>query len=174
VLRELWTVRVYDRTPFVFDIESRQSVVADSPLLIHEYHYGGMAFRGCRSWFAADKTETTDFEFRTSEGLGRGAGNHSRPRWVIAQGSISGAPGGLAVMGHPENLRAPEPVRLHDSKPYFAFSSCVLGDIEMKPGVEQARRYRYVVFDGPADSDLLESVWREFSGSQAKPSAAKN
>lgn len=164
VLRELWTVRLHDGAgPHRFDITSRQTCVASSPLTVNEYHYGGMAFRGCDAWFSADKSRPTDFAFITSEGLGRGAGNHSRPRWVVAQGSVDGTACGIAVLGHPGNPRAPEPVRLHDSKPYFAFSPCVLGEFVMEPGVEHVRRYRYVVFDGPADDSLLDAEWRAFA-----------
>jgi hypothetical protein len=164
VLRELWTVRAYDgEGPFVFDIESRQTCIADTPLTINEYHYGGMAFRGSSQWFSPDKAAPADFQFLTSEGLDRISGNHTRPRWVVAHGSIDGQPCGLAVMGHPDNPRYPEPVRLHPTKPYFVFSPPVLGEMVMEPGQEQVRRYRYVAFDGPPDGTRLDQELQKFT-----------
>ncbi len=44
VLTERWKVRAHHRVagqPFVFDFESRQTCVADSPLILQKYHYGG-------------------------------------------------------------------------------------------------------------------------------------
>jgi hypothetical protein len=52
VLKELWTVRAWNAEGGnLFDIESRQTCVAETPLTLNEYHYGGMALRGAsRSW----------------------------------------------------------------------------------------------------------------------------
>lgn len=160
VLQELWTVTCRDAGELhLFDIDSRQACIADSPLLVNEYHYGGMAFRGTSQWFQ----EGTDFEFRTSEGLGRSDGNHTRPNWVAAIGSIDGQPSGIAMMGHPLNPRHPEPVRLHPSKPYFVFSPSVLGEFRLEPGMEQRRRFRYVAFDGPLNAARIDGVFAEYS-----------
>lgn len=170
VLKELWTVRLLAHpTGRLFDIESRQTCIADSPLIVNEYHYGGMGFRGSSEWFAEKGQPATDFEFQTSEGRDRIQGNHTRPRWVVAHGTLDGAPCGLAVMGHPENFRHPEPVRLHPTKPYFVFAPCVLGEFRLEPGVEHVARYRYFVFDGPIDQDAINAVWQDYTrGAAAK------
>lgn len=163
VLQEFWTVRAHDAPEgFLFDIDSRQTCIADAPLVIEEYHYGGMGFRGSSQWFSAVKDQPAPFEFRTSAGLDRLEGNHTRPDWVLAHGRIDGEECGLAVMGHPANFRHPEPVRLHPTKPYFVFSPCVLGAFPSEPGVERRARYRYFVFDGPADAERINRVWEEF------------
>lgn len=161
VLRELWTVRGRDVPQgFLFDIDSRQTCIADSPLVVQEYHYGGMAFRGADAWFA--RQGQAAFQFLTSEGLGRIEGNHTRPRWVAAHGEIDGAECGIAILGHPENFRHPEPVRLHPTKPYFVFAPCVLGEFRLQPGVEHRARYRYYVYDGPLDREAIEQVWEAY------------
>lgn len=163
VLQERWRVTLHDDdSRHVFDIESRQTCVAASPLVINEYHYGGMALRGCDSWYSEDKAAPTDFQFLTSEGLDRVAGNHSRPRWVAAYGTVDGATCGIAVLSHSSNLRHPEPVRLHPSKPYFAFSPCVLGEFRLEPSVEHTSRYRYIVFDGTPDAAALDAEWKRW------------
>ena len=160
VLRELWTIRCVDAGDvFQFDIESRQTCIADSPLIVHEYHYGGMAFRGSEEWYG----EETDFEFLTSEGLGRIEGNHTRPKWVVATGTVNGEPAGIAVMGHLDNPRYPEPVRLHPKMPYFVFAPSVVGEFRLDPGSEYVRRYRYLVFDGPPQSAAIDAAWQSYT-----------
>ncbi len=158
VLREIWQVTATaQQGAFLFDIESRQTCIADSPLLIHEYHYGGMAFRGADAWLNTSDT-ASGFRFETSEGLDRIDGNHTRPRWVAARGPIDGSPCTLAIAGKPGNFRHPQPVRLHPSKPYFVFSSCVLGEFQLNPGVEHVNSYRYVVADGTLSPEQIDSL----------------
>jgi hypothetical protein len=165
VLRETWRVTLFPNQPeHVFDLESRQTCIAESPLTINEYHYGGMAFRGCSAWFSGEaKQHPNDFRFLTSEGLGTIEGNHTRPNWVAAGGTVDGAPCGIAVLAHPGNFRHPAPVRLHPTKPYFVFSPCVLGEFALDPGVEHAARYRYVVFDGPIVPARLDELWQAYA-----------
>ncbi len=165
VLRELWTIRGRDVPQgFLFDLESRQTCIAESPLIVQEYHYGGMGFRGAEAWFAP--RGEARFQFLTSEGLGRLEGNHTRPHWVAAHGEIDGGECGIAIMGHPRNFRHPEPVRLHPTKPYFVFSPCVLGEFRLEPGIEHRARYRYYVYDGPLDRDAIERVWEAYRQEQ--------
>ncbi|MFV0445851.1 MAG: DUF6807 family protein, partial [Planctomycetaceae bacterium] len=70
---------------------------------------------------------------------------------------------GLAVLAHPQNFQHPSPVRLHPTKPYFAFSPCVLGAFQFQPNVEWVWKYRYVVFDGPLNTDRVNDLWREYA-----------
>lgn len=54
ILSEIWKVTVHagggDHDHYKFDIESRQSLVAEKPLDIEKYRYGGMALRGPADW----------------------------------------------------------------------------------------------------------------------------
>ena len=107
VFNETWTVRAFnlDRQ-FLVDFESVQTCVADS-CTVNRYHYGGMAFRGLRSWF-----DDQSVALVTSEGKDQKTGNESRPKWVRMSGPVESDAGpneGLAtllVMGHPDNFRA--------------------------------------------------------------------
>jgi hypothetical protein len=174
-LNETWTVRVYANAPnasdpdassvrvaaariFLFDIESRQTCAGDSPLTLNEYHYGGMAFRGAADWF-----KQPEHDFLTSEGKTRVDGNHTRPNWVCEHGLVGGSPCCVVVMSHPSNVRSPQPVRLHPDKPYFVFTPPVLGEFQIRPGEEYVARYRYVVHDGPVDTELYERLWRDYA-----------
>ncbi|HYW80090.1 MAG TPA: PmoA family protein [Thermoguttaceae bacterium] len=158
VLEETWTVRVYNvREQFVIDFESRQRCVADHPLAVNEYHYGGMAIRGSRQWFGQPGAD-----FVTSEGKTREDGNHTRPRWVEMYGKVDGRPSGVLVMGDPSNFRSPQPVRLPPEKPYFCFAPMVLGPFEIKPGEEYVSRYRYCTHDGSPDTALADRLWNDY------------
>jgi len=159
VLDEKWTVRVYGAADApLFDLESVQTCVTDDPLVINEYHYGGFALRGARDWFRQPESG-----FLTSEGKTRSDGNHTRARWVIAHGLTDGQPAGICILCHPQNFRAPQPVRLHPDKPYFCFSPMVLGAFSIEPGRPYVSRYRLFAFDGPARAESAERLWHDYA-----------
>jgi hypothetical protein len=159
VLEEIWTVRVYrSESPFLIDLESEQRNVADSPLIINQYHYGGMGLRGARPWLGQEESG-----FLTSLGKTRADGNHTLARWVIAHGTSDGGPASVIALGHPGNFRAPQPVRLHPTKPYFCFAPMVPELFEIAPGRPYRSRYRLATHDGPPDARLAEQLWHAYA-----------
>jgi len=159
-LRETWRVRVYRQRNggFLFDLVSSQEAVS-SPLQIKAYHYGGIAIRGNRHWTLAGGGG-----FLTSEGLGRFRGNHSRPRWCGMFGkSGDGAGAGIAMFCHPDNFRAPQPVRLHPTMPYFCYAPLVLGDFRIEPNEPYCSRYRFLVHEGKLEQTAGDQIWREYA-----------
>lgn len=147
VLIESWKVVVRQReNRYEIELESRQKCATDQPLKILQYHYGGMAFRGSAQWL-----DTTDLRIRTSQGLGRQAGNHTRPDWVIMSGLVDGAACGVKITPDVKNFRHPQWVRLHPSLPYFVFSPMVEEPFEIRPGSEYVSRFKMDVFDGAGD-----------------------
>jgi hypothetical protein len=159
VLDEQMLVRAFNVPQgFLFDIESRQVCVAEAPLIINEYHYGGMAWRGADGWLGQP-----EHDFLTSEGKTRTDGNHTRPVWVAAHGLVDGEPCAIVIFGHPENFRHPQPVRLHPSKPYFVFTPPVLGEFSIEPGAEYVARYRYLVHDGPVNPVRYDRIWQDMA-----------
>jgi len=186
VLREIWTVRVYNTSneTFLFDIRSEQSCVSNSHLTLNKYHYGGMSIRGTDQWFntsaaaaykAWEKKRNADpaatppsieimkHDFLTSEGKHQYAGNHSRPRWVDMFGPIDGKTAGIAVLCHPQNFRAAQPVRLHPHKPYFCFAPMVLGDFRITQEKSYVSRYRYLVHNGKPNAKAIDAQWQRFA-----------
>jgi len=154
-LAETWQVRVYHRTDgFLFDLCSTQRCASKSPLVVNEYHYGGMAFRGAREWFDARSGD-----FLTSEGKTRADGNHTRPGWVDAHGVIGGRTAGLTVFSFPDNFRSPQPVRLHPEKPYFCWAAMVPGSFTIEPAAVYVSKYRYYAHDNPLDVREAETIW---------------
>jgi hypothetical protein len=185
VLRETWTVRVYNdsKDSFRFDITSKHECASDSPLKIEEYHYGGMAIRGSNEWIDTDlgsriqalekaAREHPDktlpslyrhYDYLTSDGNAWKEGNHSRPNWVSLHGKLGGKPTGIAVLSHSDNFRSPQPVRLHPSMPYFCYAPMFLGEFEIAPGKPYVSTYRYVVHLGAPDAAKLDKEWRRFN-----------
>lgn len=191
VLRETWTVRGREAVGgesghYVVDVESRLECVADSPLTVETYHYGGLAIRGAidlfrpgagaafRDWSNRPATEADaappgidvmGHEFLTSGGKRRHDGNHTPADWVDLSGVIGGESAGIAIVADPDNFRSPQPVRLHPAKPYFCFAPMVESGFEIGPGEPLVSRFRLVVHDGPAKPAIFDAA---FTGKAAR------
>lgn len=171
-LDETWLVRTYKTTtPFLVDIESRQSTAGARPLTLNKYHYGGFGLRANRELFdpsatgenPPDPAKSGESDFLTSDGKHRGDGNHTRPRWVDLSGKTKGEFAGVAVLDHPDNYRFPQPVRLHPNKPYFSISPPVLGSFTIEPGQSYLSRYRLDVHDGRPDALAINRHWSDYA-----------
>lgn len=163
-LNETWAVTSYDvpgaSVPMrVFDLVITQTCATPDPLILPEYRYGGLGFRGHDQWNGADKAT-----FLTSEGeTDRVKGNTTRARWVHIGGQIDGKFAGLGILGHPDNFRAPQPLRLHPTEPFVCFAPSQLGEFRIEPGTPYVMRYRFVVTDGAVDGALLEACWQAYA-----------
>lgn len=173
VLEEAWNVRAYrsgglQQGFFIFDLESRQACAGSDPLNLPTYHYGGMSFRGTSAW------DPADISFLTSDGKTREDGNETRAGWVRIQGSVGEKPAGILILSHPDNYRAPQPIRIHSRMNYFVYAPQQLGPMSIEPGDTYNSRYRYVVFDGSIRPDAIETFWRDYSSPsrvEVKPSS---
>ncbi|MBP3193964.1 PmoA family protein [Natronogracilivirga saccharolytica] len=141
----------------MFDLEVTQTTNNDNPLLLPEYHYGGVGFRGHYEWDNPDNVT-----FLTSEGLGRD-GNETRPRWVHIGGKIDNKQVGIAILGHPSNYRFPQPVRIHPEEPFFNYAPTQLGEMSIQPGEPYVAKYRYVTYDGELPPSLIERLWQDYA-----------
>lgn len=175
ILRETWTVKVHADTGHI-DLTSAQTCVAESPLTLDQYHYGGMAIRGSRQWFpdahtSVKKWGATKDEFiapctlLTSEGLTQEDGNHSRPNWVCMTGPVDAVPVSITLIPHPTNFRHPQHVRLHPKMPYFCFIPTVDEPFEIAPGdAPWVSRFRIIAEDGEPDAKKLDAAQQAFAG----------
>jgi hypothetical protein len=162
-LLESWTVQIYEvqghgRPYRVFDLEVRQTTASDSPLMLPEYHYGGVGFRGHRDWDGAENTF-----FLTSEGRDRSDGHGTRARWCHIGGYVDGTLVGIAILGHPENFRFPQHMRIHPDEPFFNWAPSQGGDWAIQPGETYIARYRYVTYDGEPDAAELDRLWNDYA-----------
>ena len=163
-LHETWEVTAYapiagPRPAHVFDLVITQTCATDDPLILPEYHYGGLGFRGHGQWDGAGQAR-----FLTSEGLtDRVQAHATRARWCHVGGQVDGQWAGVAILGHPDNFRAPQPMRIHPTEPFFCFAPSQLGAWQITPGEPYVARYRFVVMDGEPDPALLEAYWAGYA-----------
>jgi hypothetical protein len=167
VLEEAWQLVVHfpgfrdcdaEQAWYVLDITSRQ--IPLTPLALPEHRYGGMAIRGARGWIE----DGNGYQVSTSEGLRGAAANATRARWVDMSGEVEGKRVGVALLDHPSNLRAPNPLRVPNGLPYCVYSPSQAGALALRAGEEIAFRYRIVVHNSLADAQALEREWRRFAG----------
>ena len=162
-LNEQWEVRVYrvgqsGKQYFMFDLVATQESAGASELKLEEYRYGGMGVRGHRDW--KDKSK---FSFLSSEGKNRQQGDATRARWAHMGGPVDGQVAGIAILDHPSNLRAPQPMRMNPDDPFFNYAPSQMGPFAIKPGERFMLRYRYVVSDGPPDVANLNRLWNDYA-----------
>jgi hypothetical protein len=163
VLNEEWKVIAYNvgrgpRAYSMFDLIATHECATSSPLVLPEYRYGGVGFRGHRQWLAKDNCV-----FLTSEGKDRNNGHGTRARWCHIGGRIDGQPAGLAVLDHPSNFRAPQAMRINPDQPFFCYSPSLLGGWEITPGKPYVSRYRFIVYDGEPDTAELDRLWNDYA-----------
>ncbi|MDE2835582.1 MAG: PmoA family protein [Bacteroidota bacterium] len=159
-LYETWQVEAYaTELPLnIFDLTLWQRTAGDSALSLSEHLYGGMGLRGHRDWNGEEHAD-----FLTSEGRTRADGHATRARWCHVGGRVEGERVGIAVLGHPDNLEAPQPMRIHPSEPFFNYAPSQAGEFHIRPGTVTRWRYRFVTYDGPPDPLLLEALWTDFA-----------
>jgi hypothetical protein len=159
-LYETWEVTAYNVPGArVFDVLLTQICATNSPLILPEYHYGGMGLRGSSEWLGRDKPAIL-----TSDGVtDRVKAHTNKMRWLHIGGTVQGTLTGIAMMGHPDNFRAPQPVRVADGEPFFCFAPSQGGDWKIEPGKPYVARYRYVVADGAPDRARLDAFWNGYA-----------
>lgn len=164
VLDETWEVRLFDvgtgnPSYSLIELVITQQCRTASPLRLPKYHYGGLGLRGNGEWNAK-----TNCFWLTSEGeTDRVRGNETRGRWCWLGGRVGGSMLGTAVLGAPENFRAPQPMRLNPDEPFFCFAPSQLGDWEITPAQPYVARYRFLVADGAANVGLIEGAWEDLA-----------
>jgi len=163
VLDEDWQVVVYSvgqgSKPYtMFDLVFTQRLKTPDALVLPEYRYGGMGYRGPREWLPKD-----NFFFLTSEGKDRNDGNGTRAKWCHMSGKVDGQIAGVAILDHPSNFRAPQPIRINPDQPFFCYSPSVMGEWKINPGTTYISRYRYIVSDGPPNKEELDRMWNDYA-----------
>jgi hypothetical protein len=162
-LNERWSVTTYkthEGVPpyFIVDLDSTQTTATNSPLQLEQYTYGGFALRGTEQW-----ADPSSVNFLTSEGLDRTNGDDKKGRWCAICGRVDGAMVGFAMLGHPENFRAPQTFRIHPKHPYMAFAPVKDGPFAIEPGKPYVSRFRIVSFDGPLELEQIERLWNDYA-----------
>lgn len=161
-LTETWDVRVWnvggpDAGYWLFDLVSTQRCASDSPLVLEEYRYGGLGFRGAKEW------KDENYRALSSEGKTHLDGHTTKAKWCDHAGAIDGEWAGVTVMDHPENFRFPQPMRLWDKGgAFFNYAPVQSGEFAIEPGKDYVSRYRFFVHEGEVDRDWVERKWKEW------------
>ncbi|PWT97095.1 MAG: hypothetical protein C5B52_14410 [Bacteroidetes bacterium] len=165
VLNEIWKITVYPFADyFLFDFESAQTNTTADTLFLNQYHYGGLAFRGSRSWNPDDKMHfEKSWHILTSENILDTLANHTHASWVDAWGNIEGKIEGASVFCDPGNFRYPQSIRVHPNLPYWAYAPVVDGAFYIAPKAVYRSRYRYFVHSGVATKEELENRFQQFA-----------
>jgi hypothetical protein len=142
----------------MFDLVSTQECASASPLILPEYRYGGVGTRGHHQFRVKENVS-----FLTSEGKDRLGGDDTTARWCAMTGKVDGQLAGIAVLGHPGNFRAPQPLRIHPDDPYFNFSPSKRGQWEITPGKPYISRYRFLAYDGAPNAAELNQLWDDYA-----------
>lgn len=162
-INESWEVNVYpvhrgESDFMMFDLHQVNQCATDDALFLPTYHYGGVGFRGNGQWNGAENTN-----FLTSEGKTRENGHATKADWCHIGGMIDDKLAGITIMCHPDNFRAPQPMRIHPNEPFFCYAPSQGGDWSIQPGETYEARYRYIVYDGEPDAELLEQLWLDYA-----------
>ena len=161
-LLESWELRVYPvlgaSGSTLFDLELVQERTGTTPLILDEYRYGGVGFRGSEQWLPK-----ANLACLTSEGKERESGNGTPARWVRVSGNVDGQPAAMVMYGHPSNFRAPQPMRLNPDQPFFCWAPPVAGRFEIKPGEPYVARYRFAAFGRVPDAAEIERLWNDYA-----------
>ncbi|MEZ4700312.1 MAG: PmoA family protein [Rhodothermales bacterium] len=162
-LDETWDVRVFHvddgEHPYrLLEVRMHQTTATDSILTLPEYRYGGLGVRGHRQWDGEENAF-----FLTSEGLDRSNGHATHARWCHMGGYVDGQLAGIGMLAHPDNFRAPEPMRIHPTEPFFNWAPSQAGEWAITPDAPFDAAYRFVVSDGPPDAGLLDRLWQDWA-----------
>jgi hypothetical protein len=161
VLDEIWNVRAYSAgNDFnIIDLESAQTCATDKPLILPVFHYGGIGIRGREEWNGKENAS-----FITSEKItDRNKANSEPARWIAMSGRIGDGVAGIAILCHPENFRAPQPIRTHPTEPFISIAPQTNEAMSIQPGEIYRMKYRFITFDGESDAEKIEALWQDYA-----------
>ncbi len=159
-LNETWEVHLYnvDDKYHIFDVEITQTTNTNHPVMLPEYEYGGVGFRGHNDW----EGEENAF-FLTSEGKTRENGHGTRARWCHIGGTSGDHLAGIAILDHPGNFRHPQPMYVHGHRTFFNFAVVQQGDMIIQPGDPYRMQYRFITYDGEPDPREIDRLWYDYA-----------
>jgi hypothetical protein len=167
MLGETWNVRVFaggfpgGRAAHVFDVDVTDRCQSDAPVSLPKYRYGGIGFRGNWAWNGAGKMDFLNSEGTTRRDRGDNAATVGR--WAWMGGALGEGRAGLLVLGHPQNVHAPQPQRIHPDEPFLAMAPQQSGPVEITAERPLTLRYRIAVFDGQPDAAEIERLWGDYA-----------
>lgn len=163
VVSERWTITTFppkgeNSDLWFFDLNTELVNISDKPLVIEEYRYGGLGFRGSRDWW-----ETKKWEVLTAEGKTFENSDATDTRWVLIGGLVDGEWVGATLMDHPQNFNFPNRLRVNPGCPYVGFSPMRKTEFTMKPNEPMKFRFRILIHNRKPLQQELDAIWQEFA-----------
>jgi hypothetical protein len=161
VLNETWELTVFAVEPAalpvrMFDLAVTQTNATADAVKLPVYRYGGVGFRGPDGWDGKNNLRVL-----TSGGATTREEADAKPaRWCYL-GGASGA--GVVILSAPENVHAPQAIRVHPVMPFFSFAATAQGEIAITPERPYRARYRFIVSDTPPSMAQIEAWWSAYA-----------
>lgn len=150
--RQTWTLRDH-ADHYVLDLTWEGRGLTD--VVISKYDYGGLFLRmPWREGAGGLAVNSDGLENERAEGLAA--------KWVDVGMKVPGrdTPAHIVVMDHPGNPRFPPPWRV-DGQLGVGPCTARQGDWRIAQGAAASFRHRFLVYTGPARTDLIRRVWGE-------------
>lgn len=138
---------------------AQQDVVLDRTPYTTWGGYGGLSFRGSRNW-AVER-------YLLPDGAAQDRPTGQRGSWCELSGRIDGGAGlsgGIAILDHPGNLRAPTPWYAGGGSGTFINAALLFHEpLTLVKGEELSLRYRVLIHDGIWERDQVEEEHETFA-----------
>lgn len=165
IMDETWNVKVYNlEGGFLWDFESELHPSTDLPVILRAYRYAGFGWRGPQEWTRHNS------EMFTSEGNTRQQIDGTNVRWIYVTGQCDNGRSGLLFMSHPQNRKAPEPVRIWDENANGGRGDTFIGlcptkneDWTLEAGGRYKLCYRVLSYDGEMTKERADRLWNDFA-----------
>ena len=165
IMTEHWNVRTWNVPDgFLWDFDSHLFPATSLPVTMKEYRYGGFIYRATEQW-TKDNCEVV-----SSEGLPRRLIDGSTARWIYTTGETESGRSGILFLGHPDNVNAPQPLRIWDEDAnngrgdvFINFAPSKFADWKLEPYRDYRLRYRIYTFDGVMTDELANRLWNDFA-----------
>lgn len=167
ILTDTFSVKLTQKSDnyYLLDYRSIQTCVADSPITMLQYRYGGgLGLRLPKSW------AKSNVEVLTSEGTSRHNTDATSAYWLKLRGADSlEHNAGLVIIPHKSNFSYPEQIRLWDEKMYpggdfmVNISPTKKKPLTMYPQKSYEFNYRLIIFDGDISKVLIEEEYKRYN-----------
>lgn len=166
-LNEVLDVRAYPArnggARRTWDFTSTFGCAGPSPLLLHQYRYGGgFGFRATPEWTTASS------QILTSEGRTRKDADNTRARWIKVTGETGKGRAGMLVLCYPSNFDAPEPLRvwpenMETGEVFINFSPTKMKPWLLTYGEQHTLKYRIMVYNGDITAAEADALWNDLA-----------
>ncbi|MDR0795781.1 MAG: PmoA family protein [Tannerella sp.] len=149
---------------FLWDYESLSIPIAKQPVTMKAYRYGGFVYRATEQWTKENS------QIITSDIPTRNRIDGTTARWINVTGETEKGPVSILFLGHPDNINAPQPLRIWDEAAnngrgdiMINFAPAKFVDWQLQPATPYSMRYRIFTCDGVMTNGTADRLWRDYA-----------